>query len=118
MNQDISDYQLLNSFAKKSHPIITKSILSEKHKKERKSLVWLRQLYQSIIIRFALAISVSAAFIMLLGVILFDIDSSQAFLTWFTVTFGSLTLSIGAASFRQIGRKASERINQLEGIDE
>lgn len=41
------------------------------------------------------AISIPAAVIMILGVYIFKIDFTQAFLTWFTVTFGAFAISLG-----------------------
>lgn len=53
------------------------------------------------IVRGAVTISSVAAGVMILGWILFQIPKDQAFLTWFTVTFGSLTISVGVESVRR-----------------
>jgi hypothetical protein len=44
---------------------------------------------------YASVISVIAGVIMLIGYYLFEIDASQAFITWFTVTFGVLSITVG-----------------------
>jgi hypothetical protein len=57
------------------------------------------------IIRNALYVSGITAFVMTVGVFIFKIDTGQAFLTWFTVTFGSLTISVGVTSVALHKRK-------------
>jgi len=44
------------------------------------------------------AIAIIAAVVVWLGSIIFDISSSTAFLTWFSVVFGSLAVSVGITS--------------------
>lgn len=58
------------------------------------------QVINSPLVRKALMVSLIAAIVMLIGVFTFEIKANQAFLTWFTVTFGSLTLSIGITYVR------------------
>lgn len=47
---------------------------------------------QSILERYTFKVAVFSAIFMTFGVIIFKINIAQAFLTWFTVTFGSITI--------------------------
>ncbi len=67
------------------------------------------------LIRVAVTLGIIAAAIMLIGVMVFKIDAKQAFITWFAVMFGSLTLSIGVTSRFGKGDKESEM--RHNGID-
>ncbi|MEX2497488.1 MAG: hypothetical protein WD397_01270 [Wenzhouxiangellaceae bacterium] len=67
--------------------------------------IWIKNIVFSQLVRTALIISTIGGLVMLLGVLLFKIDAKSAFLTWFSVAFGSLTLSIGIRSFRLAGKE-------------
>jgi hypothetical protein len=101
IDSDATEYEMLKSFSHSARPIIARSLLAKKEnaKEEVRSLIWVKQIVDSIMFKFALAISSISAFIMLLGVFLFKIETSQAFLSWFAVTFSSITLSVGVSSF-------------------
>lgn len=57
-------------------------------------------------------LSAVAAGVMVLGTVLFKITPSQAFLTWFTVSFGSLTISVGVTAFAVHEEKKSHEANR------
>lgn len=110
LDKNINEFEILHSFASSARPIILRSNRSkQKSKEELKLIVLLKQVVQSSVVKFALSISGTAAAVMLLGVLLFKLEAPQAFLTWFTVTFGSLSISVGAATFQQIGKSASKQ---------
>lgn len=76
----------------------------ERHKRRDKPpsrfTVFTSRLFRTSTFRTAFGISSVAAGVMLIGALFFDIPKDQAFLAWFTVTFGSLTISIGIQSIR------------------
>jgi len=99
-----SELDILSSFSRTVRPILTRSRLYElPERKEPKIISWTRQIWQTELVTYATMISGIAAAVMLFGVSIFKVDASQAFLTWFGVTFGSLSISIGVASLRKSG---------------
>lgn len=91
---------ILKTFAKKARPlIIAAARSSEEEDKPSQILSWLARTYESPLVKTAAAISVVAGIVMIVGVVLFKIPSHQAFTTWFSVSFGSLSLSVGISSF-------------------
>lgn len=76
---------------------------------------WFRRITSSKMVRNSAALSVVSAFVMALGTLLFKITLSQAFLTWFTVAFGSLTISVGVTAFSlHYSRRQENRPDQAE----
>jgi hypothetical protein len=91
--------QLLLEFANSARPLIIKAArLSRAGKPPARWAIWFGRLREAPHVRYAVGISLVAAGVMALGVFLFKINLSQAFLTWFTVAFGSLTISIGVTA--------------------
>lgn len=100
--KDKTEREILTLFAQQTRPLI---IHMERYARklvieDSKIILWFKKIYASEIIRYGFAISLIAAFIMMPGIFLFGITPSQAFLTWFTVAFSSLTISVGVTSFR------------------
>jgi hypothetical protein len=48
------------------------------------------------------------------GLFIFKISASQAFLTWFTVTFGSLTISVGVTAVSVKSKDSRSEKKRLE----
>jgi len=93
--------QYLKRFARLARlPILSVA----RHRRQRTTNSRIRSYVVGIIhqplVRGAAGISAVAGLVMLVGVLVFKISGAQAFLTWFTVTFGSLTVSVGVTSFR------------------
>jgi hypothetical protein len=110
LDNNKKEYDILLSFSRSARPIIIRSLCSKRiRKKEREFSLTLKRILQSTVVKFALSISGIAAVVMLIGVLLFRLEAAQAFLTWFTVTFGSLTISVGTESFRQIGKNKKKQ---------
>jgi len=96
-----SERDILARFARTVRPaIIEVSRVARSRKRLFRLTSFISGIIQSSLVRSALAISTVAAGVMILGVAIFEIPKTQAFLTWFTVTFGSLTISVGVESFR------------------
>jgi hypothetical protein len=94
--QETSEIDLLDSFARMARPVVVKTITTRKLKKEKRDYSnWLNNLLAYRTMLYASVISVIAGVIMLIGYYLFEIDASQAFITWFTVTFGVLSITVG-----------------------
>ncbi|HEY4933924.1 MAG TPA: hypothetical protein VII23_20355 [Terriglobales bacterium] len=100
---------LLIEFARIARPAVLDARKTDRRER-RPSRVFalVSAVWSSTVTRVALAVSSSAAGVMLFGVLLFHIQRSQAFLTWFTVSFGSVTLSIGVEAFK-LGRPAAAK---------
>jgi len=95
---------ILQRFATDASPVIINSLKSPKGKSRSKPKIitaFLR-IFQSPIVRVALGFSGITAFIMLIGVFLFKVDGLTAFNTWFTVTFGSFSVSLSLATIKQL----------------
>lgn len=94
--RNMNEFEILNSFAKSSSPLITRAQTTNQGDigREPKVLRIINNIIQSPIIKYALSFSSIATIIMLIGVIIFKIEASQAFLTWFTVSFGSISISV------------------------
>jgi hypothetical protein len=91
-----SQKTILMDFARRARPLIIEAQRLDLMEKPPLPIVaWLRRILFSQHIKLAGGFSVVAAAVMFLGVLIFKINLSQAFLTWFSVTFGSLTISIG-----------------------
>lgn len=99
-----SDLQnILNEFSDTASKL-TLQVKKYSKKEESKLFGNIKEYIQTIVasdlVKSALTLSLIAALVMMIGVLLFDIDSNQAFLAWFTVSFGSLTISVGVTSFK------------------
>ncbi len=92
---------LLIEFARTARPAILDAGRPERKGKKRSALIaLLSAAARSPVMRSALVVSSVAAGVMVFGVLLFKIQRSQAFLTWFTVSFGSVTISVGVEAFK------------------
>jgi len=103
------EVEVLRAFAVCARPHIL-AASREPRKKERSSS--LRRILSEFIgsraLQAAGALSSAAAVMMTLGVLLFGIELRQAFLTWFTATFGSFAISLGISSVASRSRAGSE----------
>jgi hypothetical protein len=121
-----NEFELLRTFSSSARPIIIKAFHSSQKSPKKSNRIFsaivrifstIRRIFQSFVVRSALSISGIAVVVMLIGVFLFKLDTSQAFFTWFTVTFSSLSISIGAASFRQIGKAIIKQEGSVDDND-
>lgn len=94
---DLKGIDILHNFSKHTKYYLSKS--------ERLKLGWKQKLINYIIniirqpaFRQGLTIGIASALVMVVGVLIFNIESKQAFITWFTVAFGSMTISIGIST--------------------
>jgi hypothetical protein len=101
-----SETDILYSFARYARPLILKIAKVEAGPKF-KPLDFLRKLSKQSLVRHGFAIAVIAGLVMLVGVFIFRIPPTQAFLAWFTVAFGSLTISVGVTAI-SIARERSK----------
>ncbi|MGA1979100.1 MAG: hypothetical protein ABSG99_00835 [Sedimentisphaerales bacterium] len=93
-----SEIGILISFQQAVRPLMK---LVTPHKAQSKRLLfiqWVTTVVTSRLVQYAITLSVLSAIVMFLGVFLFGIGKQQAFLTWFTATFGSLTISVSITS--------------------
>ena len=51
------------------------------------------------LVRITGILSLFAGFVMIIGVLLFQVPYDQAYVTWFTVSFSSVSISIGISAF-------------------
>jgi hypothetical protein len=93
--------QRLTEFARLCRPALTAALQSRKRQRQPGEVRrrW-GEIRRHPLVRTAGTISATAGVVMVIGVLIFRIRPDQAFLTWFTVTFGSLTVSVGITSFR------------------
>ncbi len=94
----ISELNLLVSFQQAVRPLVRLAAPREARAKRLFLIQWVIAVVTSRPVRYALTLSATAAIVMLFGVLFFEIGKKQAFLTWFTTTFGSLTISVGITS--------------------
>lgn len=101
MKSHDAEREILSRFVRAVRPgIIEVARVARRRKRPSRVINLITGVLRAPIVRSAVTISIVAAGIMILGVAIFDIPKAQAFLTWFTVTFGSLMISVGVESFR------------------
>jgi hypothetical protein len=101
---------LLGRFAREVRPLLLEAHrLNALGRMPLVRFVWFRQIIGSHSVRYAAALSGITAVVMAIGTVLFKISPSQAFLTWFTVAFGSLTISVGVTAFSLHEERKKER---------
>jgi len=103
-NQVALEMGELTEFARKVLPVVLAVTRGLKLRPSRGRWARVRDYYRVVtsqpIVRQAALLSGVAGVVMLVGTLVFRIRGDQAFLTWFTVTFGSLTVSVGITSVR------------------
>ena len=105
----------LLTFARLARPIIINvAKLRRQSKPPSKLSKLINQTLRSESFRNAFLISIISALVMFLGVLLFKINPDQAFITWFTVSFGSITISIGINSFSFVRNKEEDVFDENE----
>ncbi|MFI5089240.1 MAG: hypothetical protein ACHP7P_04190 [Terriglobales bacterium] len=93
------EVDILHDFSRAARPLIIQAkTLSRPREHLPRLRAFVGRLVQSQLVRYSLSLSVAAAVMMVFGVLAFRISPSQGFLTWFTVTFGSLTISVGVTA--------------------
>jgi len=107
--------QIIKKLSYIARPIIIKTLRVRRTTKKRFAIIsWVEQIISSQLVRNAATLSGLAGFVMFLGVVIFKVEPSPAFLTWFTVTFGSLTISIGVTSI-QVSK--NQKLNDSNKMD-
>jgi|GEM_PF-3602568 len=95
------EFQHLKAFARIGRAaIVAADRNKQKSTATRRRLAHFYMALKQPLVRQAMTLSGLAAVVMVIGCLLFKIKTDQAFLTWFTVSFGSFTISIGVTSFR------------------
>ncbi len=107
------EFELLYKFSLAARPLIRDPKRPRPQKGKSFSLV-IRNIILAPVVRNGAILAGIAGFVMTIGVFLFKIDSSQAFLTWFAVAFGSITISFGISSVSIIKQ---EKESKSEGTE-
>lgn len=108
-----TEFDILYNFANQIRPVILfaknqrRSVTKEGKKLEIGNFI--QSTWQDETVKQAVSISGIAASIMLIGVFIFKIEITQAFLTWFTITFGSLSISVGISKRTKGNSKQQEK---------
>jgi hypothetical protein len=102
-NSAMTELDFLREFQETARRLALAAVFPEELPEKRgRWLYWIFygifRLIRSRVVRVALTVSGIAAIVMVFGVLFFGIGEQQAFLTWFSVTFGSLTISVGISS--------------------
>ncbi len=92
-----SETDILYSFSVCSRPLMI-GVEKIRVEKRHRIGILIGKLFSQSVVRYGFLVAVVAGAVMIIGVFLFKLDPSQAFLTWFTVAFGSMTLSVGISS--------------------
>lgn len=111
---DYTEFDALLEFSRAARPLI----LTGETKRDAKANIMstIGAILSNPYIRNGCAIAVVASVVMAFGVFFFKINSSQAFLAWFTVSFGSITISIGVSTV-SLTRKRKQDHDNSSGVE-
>lgn len=93
---DYTEFDALLDFSRAARPLL----LTSESKRDAKAriIATIGGILSEPYTRNGFAIAGVAAIVMAIGVFFFKINLSQAFLAWFTVSFGSITISLGVST--------------------
>lgn len=110
-----SEADLLRAFMRTARPLIISAFRTahgaKGESRSSRIVTHIVSIASSSLVKGAITVAVIAAVVMCIGVLLFKVEVKQAFLTWFAVAFGSITLSVGITSVRL--KKESKPENAL-----
>lgn len=105
-----AELDLLQRFAQLARPVIIANNPNLRGRTARRKSLPSRvyAVLSQPLVRDGGTVAAIAAGVMIVGVLVFKINAAQAFLTWFTVAFGTMTLSVGITSFRMARSGSTE----------